>query len=271
MATLIVHVLRAPAGIHPASAISLCVARDLATRRGATVTALAMGDAGDGDQDVAGQCSRYGADQLLFVGPDDLPHLMSRIAPRKVFVPNTPEGETFLRRLGIEEPATTTLHVSAPTTLDDIEDAKGVLVHAGTLPWHALDDVVEPDYGEHFADGSPVPWSAAGVGARKGNFFVLEGDPDCAPDVLPNLNVEAVSVSALPSLDGGALLCSRRGFDADADAIASRNRALQLCVIDPEVPPRALPTTAAADFVFAGPVEDVAEALKEPVWREAMG
>ena len=72
MASLIVHVLRAPAGIHPASAVALCVARDLATERGATGTALAMGDLnGDGYTDVAigaGEAAHDDTGQNIKVG-----------------------------------------------------------------------------------------------------------------------------------------------------------------------------------------------------------
>ena len=125
MASLVVHVLRAPASIHPASAVALCVARDFATRRGATVVALAMGDAGDGDQDVAAKCSRYGADQILFVGPEDLGRLQERVAPRRVFAPNTPEGRGFLAGLGVEEADTASLLVGRPV---DAEEATHAVV-----------------------------------------------------------------------------------------------------------------------------------------------
>ena len=151
MASLIVHVLRAPAGIHPASAVALCVARDLATQRGAAVTALAMGDAGDRDHEVTAMCGRYGADQLLFVGPEDLERLKERVAPRRVFVPNTPEGKTFLANLGIDDSETSALLVERPMTVEALGDSTGLLLHAGTLPWHNLEDVIDPDYGENFA------------------------------------------------------------------------------------------------------------------------
>ena len=67
------------------------------------------------------------------------------------------------------------------------------------------------------------------------------------------------------------LLCSPDGYDAAADAIATRNRAVHLCIVDEDDPPRSPPTSAAVDFVFAGSAHAVAKALKEPEWREALG
>ena len=271
MATLVVHVLRAPAGIHPASAIALSVARDLANARGATVTALAMGDAGDRDQNVATKCGMYGADQLLFVGPEDLERLKERVAPRKVFAPNTPEGRAFLAGFGIDQTDTTSHLVLRPMNAEDLGSAKGHLLHAGTLPWHALADVIEPDYGEHFASGTPVAWLATGDDASPATFYTLQDDPDLSEGALSPLGAQVITNDALGALDGGVLLCSRGGYDGATDALASRNRAVQLWIIDGSEPPLSPSTAAAADFVFAGPADVVVSALKEPQWREALG
>ena len=271
MASLLVHVLRAPANIHPASAVALCVARDFATRRGATVVALAMGDAGDGDQDVAAKCSRYGADQILFVGPADLGRLQERVAPRRVFAPNTPEGRAFLAGLGVEDADTASLLVGRPVDAEALGESKGLLIHAGTLPWHALEDVVEPDYGEHFADGVPVPWGSASGDGAPASFYMLDDDPVLSTAELESLKVETIAATAIASLERGTLLCSAPGYRGASDAIATRHRAVRLCIIDASEPPLSPPTTAAADFVFAGPTDAVVTALKEPEWREALG
>ena len=64
MAHILVYAQRTPQGIHPASAAALCLARDIASDRGATITAVCPGDAGRADQFVIGAVSRYGADLL---------------------------------------------------------------------------------------------------------------------------------------------------------------------------------------------------------------
>ena len=64
MAHILVYAQRTPQGIHPARAAALCLARDIASDRGATVTAVCPGDAGRADQFVIGAVSRYGADLL---------------------------------------------------------------------------------------------------------------------------------------------------------------------------------------------------------------
>ena len=50
MAHIVVYLQRTPHGLHPASAVGLCWARDIASERGATVTAVCPGDAGEFDR-----------------------------------------------------------------------------------------------------------------------------------------------------------------------------------------------------------------------------
>jgi hypothetical protein len=230
-----------------------------------------MGDAGDRDNEVAAMCGRYGADQLLFVGPEDLERLKERVAPRRVFAPNTPEGQTLLAGLGIDDSETSTRLVERPMTREELGDTAGLLLHAGTLPWHDLEDVIDPDYGEHFASGTPVPWGAVASEELPPAWYVLEGDPELSPEALAPLEPETIDEASLQSLERGCLLCSARGYDAAADAIASRDRAVHLCIVDEEDPPRSPSTRAAVDFVFASSAHEVAKALKEPEWREALG
>ena len=216
-------------------------------------------------------CGRYGADQLLFVGPEDLERLKERVAPRRVFVPNTPQGQTSLAKRGIDDSQPRALLVERPMTVEALGDSTGLLLHAGTLPWHNLEDVIDPDYGENFASGTPVPWGAVASEELPGTWYVLEGDPGLSSEALAPLEPQPLDGASLESLERGCLLCSPDGYDAAADAIATRNRAVHLCIVDEDDPPRSPPTSAAVDFVFAGSADAVAKALKEPEWREALG
>ena len=66
MAHILVYLQRTPGGLHPASSVALCRARDIASERGATITAICRGDAGPLDKGVAAAASRFGADVLVW-------------------------------------------------------------------------------------------------------------------------------------------------------------------------------------------------------------
>ena len=92
MAHILVYVQRTPHGIHPASAVALCLARDLGSDFGATITAVCPGDAGKANYKVSRAAGRFGADNLLFAGPTGLGTLQKRLNPGLVLTPWTAEG-----------------------------------------------------------------------------------------------------------------------------------------------------------------------------------
>lgn len=271
MATLVVHVLRSSSGIHPGSAVALCVARDLANLRGAAVTALAMGDAGDRDHEVARQCAVFGADQLLFVGPPDLPLLAQRLRPRKFFAPQTPEGARFLEQFGVAERGTVgELRVDGRYSVERVPEDVACRVEAGVLPWYDLGDTLEPDYGGAFADGAPVAWLSDPESADNARIYHLSSDDALPSSLRDELGCEGVAVDALSELRDAVLLCTRATLDAQRPAVEDRHRSVRLFVLDPGGDAQLLPVSLAADVHLCGPEAAVFNALKEPAWRASL-
>ena len=97
MASVVVFCERTPFGLHPSSRMALCVARDLGSRRGATVVAVCEGDGGDFDAIIEQECGQVGADQLVFSGPEGLRRTAERLTARHIMVGWTPAGETAAR------------------------------------------------------------------------------------------------------------------------------------------------------------------------------
>lgn len=273
MATVVVFVLRDRTGIHPASAVSLCVARDLADRRGAAVTALAMGDAGDLDHVVTREVARRGADQLLFVGPADLTSLAHRVVPRKVLVPNTPEGRDVLDRLGLDVSETASLVVATAQQSETAGTLRevGLLVTAGTLPWHDCPDAIEPDYGGAFEEGIPCPWvTEAGEMESPRRLVALEHDTGLDASAMTELGVETVTAEVIADLHDATLIASPAAV-ADHDAtLRARHRSLKLVLVDAHPPPAGPAPELAVDFALVGPSARVLGALKETSWRAAL-
>lgn len=273
MATVVVFVLRDRTGIHPASAVSLCVARDLADRRGATVTALAMGDAGDLDHIVTREVARKGADQLVFVGPADLTSFAHRVVPRKVLVPNTPEGLDVLERLGLDVGETASLVVATAQEAKTATERRetGLLVTAGTLPWHDCPDAIEPDYGGAFEEGIPCPWVTGAPQAESGGRLVaLDHDAGLDASALAELGVESVSADAIADLHDATLLASPAAVADHGETLRARHRSLKLVLIDAHAPPAGPAPDLAVDFALVGPSARVLGALKETSWRAAL-
>lgn len=141
MAHILVYAQRTPQGIHPASAAALCLARDIGSERGATVSAVCPGDAGRADQFVIGAVSRYGADVLTFLGPAGMRPLQERLHPLLVFVPYTEEGLAAVTSLGEPE----ALWLQDPEVEWD-RLASITAIVTGALPWYELPSVIDAEY-----------------------------------------------------------------------------------------------------------------------------
>lgn len=157
MAHILVYLQRTPRGIHPASALALCRARDIASDRGATLTALCPGDAGQLDRGLVQAAGRFGADILVFGGPSGLGTLLEQLNPVHVLVPWTAEGLAVADHLPSGPAVPRWLTTPRPSWSG--ADAVTAVV-AGTLPWHVFGESLEAEY-QADVDEVPLPdWTA---------------------------------------------------------------------------------------------------------------
>ena len=133
MAHILVYVQRTPHGIHPASSLALCLARDLGSEFGATVTAICRGDAGKANYKVSRAAGRFGADNLLFAGLSGLDTLQERLNPGLILVPWTDEGIGLAEQLASGPATPHWLHEPQPEWNSE-ELVSGII--AGALPWY---------------------------------------------------------------------------------------------------------------------------------------
>jgi len=285
MAHIAVHLQRTPQGLHPASAVALCWARDIGSARGATVTGLCIGDAGPTDQGIVTAASRFGADVLQFSGPNGLRNLCERLNPVHVLVPFTP--------LGLATAAELELGTAMPRWVDRrsppyaTADAVTAVV-AGVKPWHRFNAELDPEY-EGDVEAAPLP------------AFVRSSDTDPDPD--PNApappvfdlgaaplgyvapaNLDPVIASALaglgaepttladgPHLRGGTtLVLHSLGSPLALEARDDRGRVLVLAGPPSEEPSDQVPGAwKHADWVMPGRWADVIASLREGPWSQA--
>lgn len=143
MATLLVLVEASPYGIHPASALSLCVARDLASERGATVVATLAPKDPSRDAQVLEEVTRRGADRMVFCSGEQLAEFLPSMAPRAILGPASEAGKDQLQALTGQD--LTIAWVQGPVESPDAIEGPIALM-AGTLPWHELQAELIPEY-----------------------------------------------------------------------------------------------------------------------------
>ncbi|MCH9681378.1 MAG: hypothetical protein K0V04_08095 [Deltaproteobacteria bacterium] len=157
MAHILVYLQRTPGGLHPASAVALCRARDIASDRGATLTAIGSGDIGKLDHGIAIAAGHFGADVLVFGGPHGLAELCEQLNPVHVLVPWTTEGLAAAEGLPSGPPVPRWLTTTQPAWggADSI-----TAVVAGTLPWHVHEETLEAEYQADVDEVKPPAWVA---------------------------------------------------------------------------------------------------------------
>lgn len=143
MATLLVLVEASPSGIHPASALSLCVARDLASARGATVVATTPPRNPAQDAQLLAEVTRKGADRMVFCAPEGLAEHISAMTPRCILGPATQKSREQLSRLAGED--LTIAWVQGPAEPPS-ELSGAIALLAGALPWYELSAEIIPEY-----------------------------------------------------------------------------------------------------------------------------
>jgi hypothetical protein len=287
MAHILVYLQRTPQGLHPASAAALCVARDIASERGATVTAIASGDAGAFDRGTLAAANRFGADIVMFGGPRSLDELQERLHPVHVLTPWTPEGIAAVQDLPGGPAVLRWLDRREPPWAG--ADAITGLV-AGALPWHGFEETLEAEYAGD-VDQAPLPdWieaAAERVRASAAPVFQIAGDEPIgyvAPDMLDPtlerrlqaLGAERTRLEDIVGCDGGTylLLAPGAGPIAEEHLVGRAPGTRVLLLPGPDANVDA--TWAGADWVFRGPWPDVVDTLIQATtaggpWRMGTG
>ncbi len=265
MAHILVYAQRTPQGIHPASALSLCLARDIGSERGVTVTAVCPGDGGRADQFVIGAVSRFGADLLTFLGPSGLRPLHERLRPLLVLSPYTEEGLAAVEGLatGAPEP----LWLNDPELEWDQVAAISSIV-AGTLPWYELPSIIDAEY-DNEASLVDLPEWVGRIDQHNGRGplrFFSSGEIDAAARAsLASLGAKQVGSEYLEQHTAGTLLwLGARG--ALPEVLAARAPGARVMLL-PGEGAAIDPSWARVDWVLPGPWSDVIKQLHSDLWK----
>lgn len=281
MAHIVAYLQRTPQGLHPASAAALCWGRDIASERGASLTAVCRGDAGIFDRGTLAAAARFGADVVLFGGATAMQHLQERLNPAHVLVPWTEEGKRAVADLPTGPVVARWLDRPHPpwTGADAVT---GVI--AGTLPWHAFTQQLEAEYEGDVDDVELPDWLESGAtmadGADPPLFQVAaEGDigyvaPDGLDQVvvhrLHRLGAHRVTLEEIGEASSGTYVLLQPGAGPLPDVVSHRAVGTRLIVMPgPEATVDS--TWSGADWVFAGAWPDVLDQLLGGPWGTAHG
>lgn len=261
MAHILVYAQRTPQGIHPASAAALCLARDIGSERGATVSAVCPGDAGRADQFVIGAVSRYGADVLTFLGPAGLRPLQERLHPLLVFVPYTEEGLAAAEAIGGAE----ALWLQEPEVEWD-RLASITAIVAGALPWYELPSVIDAEY-DNEASLVDLPEWVTRIEQHSGRgplrHFARDDLDQATRAALASIGAKPVGPEYLDQHGSGTLLWLGGPLP---EALARRGPGARVALFpgeDAEVEP----SWARADWVLPGAWPDAVKQLHSELWK----
>lgn len=272
MAHIVVYLQRTPQGLHPASAVGVCLARDIGSQRGATVTAVCRGDAGGLDRSVVTAAGRFGADVVVFGGPNALDNLQRRLRPVHVLTPWTPEGLTAVQ--GLRGGPTTPRWLQGPDPEWGQADTITGLI-AGTVPWHDFDAELEAEFEGDVDQAKVAAWveEAAGetdlrapsfqiAGFGSVGYVAPEGLDESVRDQLQALGAEPTTPQYAASAQQGTFLWLSPGAGPLPDEVGGRGPAARLLLL-PGPDATVDPTWSLADWVIGGPWPDVIAQLRE--------
>ena len=279
MAHVLVYLQRTPDGLHPGSAVALCVARDLSTERGATVTAVCPGDAGNLDEGIVRAASRFGADLVLFGGPKIVEHVQERLQPVHVLAPWTPEGLGAIE--GIPGGPPTPRWLDDPSHSYNGADAVTAII-PGTLPWYDLTDTLEAEY-EGGVEEVPLPGWVAGRQVSSGAGAPgFRARPEGALSYVAPQDITAEVQGALRSLGAhpqtpdyaerhseGTLLWLDAGPNGLPDELAERDPAARVILL-PGPMATFHPSWKLADWVLPGAWNEALRDLHGELWNRAL-
>ncbi|HEY8375407.1 MAG TPA: hypothetical protein VIK91_02910 [Nannocystis sp.] len=267
MAHILVYAQRTPHGIHPASAAALCVARDIGSERGATISAVCPGDGGRADQFVIGAVSRYGADLLTFLGPAGIRPLYTRLHPLIIFVPYTEEGLSVIESLGAPE----VLWLQDPEVEWD-RLASLTAVVSGVLPWYELPSIIDAEY-DNEASLIELPEWVAKIeqhGARGPlRYFNREDLDQATRAALASLGAKPVGPEYLEQHQSGSLLWFGGPQAPLPKALESRAPGARV-VLFPGEDAEPDPSWMRADWVLGGAWPEAVKQLHSELWKPVL-
>ncbi len=270
MAHILVYLQRTPAGLHPASAVALCRARDIASERGATLTGVCNGDAGTRDRGVALAAGRFGADILVFGGPNGLRSLYEQLNPVHVLVPWTAEGLEIAETLpsGPAVPRWLTTPQPAWGGADAIS-----AVVAGTLPWRAMSEQLEAEYQANVDEVSLPEWVTEASEGQEAPMFSVGGQgptrwlatrgPDRETEALLGRLGAAPANPDAPLEDTGTLLWL--SAEPIPPALTERSASTRLIVV-PGADASLDPSWTSAEWVLSGSRASALETVLNSPW-----
>ena len=265
MAHILVYVQRTPHGIHPASSLALCLARDLGSEFGATVTAICRGDAGKANYKVSRATGRFGADNLLFAGNSGLDTLQERLNPGLILVPWTDEGVAIAGKIQGGDATPHWLHEPQPEW--NSEDLVSGII-AGALPWYDLPTVLDADIESDANDIELAPW-ALDVDAppSKPLWYVAPEDLDSlTKSSLKSLGASPIAADKVPGLERGTVLWLSTDTSAPPPTTKQRSPAIRLLLF-PGISPRFHPNWSMADWVLPGIWPEAIKQLHSEMWK----
>jgi len=278
MAHIVVYLQRTPQGLHPASALSLCWARDIGSQRGASVTALAIGDAGPWDAGIVRAAGRYGADAVEFCGPGGLSRVYERLHPVHILVPLTLEGRSVAQDLPGGPVIPRWLQGPNPR-FGGADALTGVL--AGALPWHDFEATLESEY-ESTAVEAPTPAFAREGEApcrvslelqdARGYVIAPATEPDHATlKILHGLGLPPVEVDEVATARAGLFFWLARPHTTLPARLAERSPSVRVATLAGPTDRRD-DSWSLSDWVFAGPCHEVLTTLAGPSpWTNTPG
>ncbi|PRP98807.1 hypothetical protein ENSA5_29630 [Enhygromyxa salina] len=277
MAHVVVYLQRTTRGLHPGSAVALCVAREVADTRGASVLSLCLGDAGAFDDRLIVEASRSGADQIVFLGPEGIQKLFRRLSPRHVFAPYTREAGSVLAQAGIG-PMVGRWFDGPPADPTKLESVIGTV--AGALPWKPRPLMIEPEYEADVTQVVLPDWLVEAAEqavdltttAEQPPLLYLDTDLDAATKTaLEGIGAYAVTSEDYGNYDEGTLLW----FDASGDGLpltlVERSPGLRVILLtgEREISGALDPSWGMADFVLPGHWADVVREFSGTTWKTA--
>ncbi len=265
MAHILVYVQRTPHGIHPASSLAICLARDLGSEFGATVTAICRGDAGKANTKVSRATGRFGADNLLFAGESGLDTLQGRLNPGLVLVPWTDEGISIGEQITGGPASPHWLHEPQPEWNSE-ELVSGII--AGALPWYDLPTVLDADLESDASSIDLPPW-ALEIEAPPSRplVYVAPGDLDPLTESnLVALGASPIDAAEIGEMEHGTVLWLSTDPSAPPLAVGKRSPGVRLLLF-PGISPRFHPNWSMADWVLPGIWPEATKQLHSEMWK----